>query len=170
MTIDELKAIAAKTLDWGVQWMLEHGDLAQMFYLVRHDGTQEVIQIDGEVTNSGRQKDFLAADLRRRLATGNYAAVLMLSDTFFASISPEKELIRRKLGLNVEQAAAAGLCDKHEAVMCTVESSEYQQQSRQEYKREGEKIVLDGTVKTMTSENPSYKSSGRFFRLFQRAP
>jgi hypothetical protein len=166
MTTDELKRLAETMLKFGVERMLEHGDLQQMFNLVRHDGAMELVTLDGAISNNARGKDMVAATMRRKLATGNHAAVLMLSDAFWARTTPEQEKIRQELGLNVEQAAAAGLCEKHEAVICTVESPFYHQQARQGYRREDGRIVLDGTVETMGSDDPTYKSSGRFFGMF----
>jgi hypothetical protein len=76
--------------------------------------------------------------------------------------------IARILGMNVEESEAAGLCQKIEALICSLETPLYCQMTRQSYKRDGDRIILDGppeiTVEDGRGSSPAL--AGRFYGRF----
>lgn len=171
MTIPELKKQARMAFDFAVQRMRENnGDLNQMFHLVKRDGSVEVLLIDGAISNSEQEKIKLSRLIKARVATGEIVAVIMMSDTFVATISQENEMIRRKLRMNVDEASAFGLCEKQEAVVVMLESPIYQQMLQQIYRRDpkdGRKITLVGELKITDNSDPNMKMApARFTGYF----
>jgi hypothetical protein len=145
LTIPDLKALAQRQLDYGIERIRETGDLMQTFILVKRDGTMEMIVIDRAITNDEQQKFTLSKMLKARVAEGEIEAVIMLSDVFFADdITPQGNAIRQQFRMTIEQAAAAGLCRMREAVMCMLESPIFGQHMQQEYRRDGTRIELVG--------------------------
>ncbi len=173
MTTDELKALARRQLEFGIEELRETGELVQKFTLVKRGGRLDIIFVEGAVTNDAGAKEALAMTLRKRVAPEGIEAVLMLSDVFWGTMrSREAELLRRSLDLNVEESAAMGLCDKHEAVMVTLESPILNQVLRQEYRREGDGtvIVLVGELFIRDDTSPDMKvRGGRFTGFFPHA-
>ncbi len=169
VTIPELQALARTTLDFGIEHIRQNGVLAQMFHLFKRDGTTEIQLLAGEITNSKQAKRLFGDLLRERCRQGEIEAVLMLSDIYFTStITPEQEKIRAAFGWNIEEASAAGLCDKHEAVMVSLESPIYVQLLRQEYKRDGKLITLVGEPMMEDDSAGRAQFSGNFAGFFER--
>jgi hypothetical protein len=168
VTIDELKAFAAETLDRVVSMMQKDGELHQHFYLVHRAGGLDILVITPEITNSEAAKAQLARDIRTRIAEGDVEAVVMVSDIFQTVMTSEQAKIHRALGLTVEQAGKAGLCTVTEAIMVTLESPIYRQLARQNYKREGAKIVLTGAPEIEDDVRPTVGFTGRFMNWFTR--
>ncbi len=148
MTIEELKSATEAILQIGIEELQATGSVMQTFHLIAADGARTVIAVTGEITNSERGKSALGKMIRQRIEQDHLVAVIMLSDVFFAkNITPEAEKIRHEMGLNVEQAHAAGLCDKHEGVMCSLDSPIYTMMLSQEYRRvpeDSDKVELVG--------------------------
>jgi hypothetical protein len=165
MTIEELKSFSANALNHAVKILTSTGNLGQIFHLIRRTGAHEVMGVSGE-TNSDAAKNGLAAMLRHRIAEyGDVEAVIMISDIFFAEITPEKAKIKELLGLNVEQAEAAGLCTKSEAIMVMLESPILQQMTIQMYERGHHgKVTLNGAP-VITDNTTGGKFAGRFMQL-----
>jgi hypothetical protein len=167
MTIDELKAFAARVLDESVERMRKEGDLHQSFYLLHRAGGFDFVLATADVTNSEPAKAALARKLRARIAeAGDIEAVVMVSDIWQTIITTEQAKIQRALGLTVEQAGKAGLCTVTEAIMVTLESPIYRQLARQNYKREGAKIVLTGAPEIEDDVRPTVGFTGRFMNWF----
>lgn len=154
MTITQLQAFARAALDYAVDSIREQGSIRQQFHLVgRDDAPIQVMVLDGSITNN---PDALAAFfevLRLKIKTDNVEAVVMLSDVFVTGeLTMEQAREKQRRGWNVEQAAQAGLCEKHEAVMVVLESPIYCQILRQKYRREpnvelvGELEIVDSTT------------------------
>jgi hypothetical protein len=169
MTIEELKTLSAHALDHAVGVLTSTGDLSQMFHLIRRSGAHEIIGVAGEITNSERAKGGLSAMLQDRIAAcGDVEAVIMVSDVFYADISPEKAKVKELLGLNIEQAEAAGLCTKAEAVIVTLESPILQQLTRQMYERGPDgKVTLKGAP-VITDNTIGGKFAGRFMGFLRQ--
>lgn len=144
MNIDALKRFAANMLRDAIEDLRRKGSIFAAFHLMKRDGGLELYLLDGPVTNSRNMKDQVAAKIRARVASGEITAVVFRSDTFWSEIAPEQDRIRRSFGMNVEEAAAAGLCVAHEGVMVILESPIYHQLSRQEYRRHDGRIELVG--------------------------
>lgn len=173
MTIDRLREIARKWFDSSIETLRRDGDLMQQFMLVGRDETVEFIAIDGPLTNSEIFKADLGRKIRARTESGELQAVLMVSDSFFASLTPEQDKTIKRLRLNVEQAHELGLCEKREAVSVYVESPIFQGVMRQEYRRcDGDKRIelvgepdirsdADGTMKASKSRFSGYWSAAR---------
>jgi hypothetical protein len=173
MTIEELKETAARALQFAIERLQERGDLAHMLHLVRRSGGIEIIGSTAEVTNSEKSKGELAKILRERMAVlGDVEAVIMISDVFWAELTPAQEKMMRVFGFNVEQAAAAGLCEKFEAIMVTLESPILYQMAKQKYTHsaDGRAIMLDGapeiTDDTGNTPRNFTRFTGRFTHLF----
>lgn len=164
MTIPQLQEFARAALDYAVDSIREQGSIRQQFHLVgRDDAPIQVMVLDGSITNN---PDALAAFfevLRLKIKTDNVEAVVMLSDVFVTGeLTMEQAREKQRRGWNVEQAAQAGLCEKHEAVMVVLESPIYCQILRQKYRREppestnavlvGEPEIVDST-KYLTNFN-----------------
>ncbi len=170
LTIPELQALARKTLDFGIEHIRQSGDLAQMFHLFKRDGTREIQLLTGEITNSKQAKRLFGDLLKERCRQGEIEAVLMLSDIYFSStMTPEQEKVRAAFGWNIEEASAAGLCDKHEAVMVSLESPIYVQLLRQEYRRDGKVITLVGEPMIEDDIHGKARFSGNMAGFFERA-
>jgi hypothetical protein len=169
LTIPALKALAQRTLDYGIERIRETGELMMTFTLVKRDGGIEMIGVDGETTNSGRRKDALAKTLKARVSEGQIEAILMLSDVFFADdITPQAEAIRQQFGMTIEQAAAAGLCRRREAVYCILQSPILALWMKQEYRRDGSRVELVGApeVQDDASGDWQVEAGGRFTGFF----
>jgi hypothetical protein len=169
MTIEELKSFSANALNHAVKILTSTGSLGQIFHLIRRTGAHEVIGVSGEITNSDAAKNGLAATLRQRIAKyGDVEAVIMISDVFWAEITPEKARMKKLLGLNVEQAEAAGLCTKSEAIIVMLESPILQQLTRQMYERGSDgKINLKGAP-VIADNTSGGKFEGRFMEFLRQ--
>jgi hypothetical protein len=166
MTIEQLKELAEAILTLGVDLLKERrGDLPAMFHLVKLDGSHEIIEIEGDLINRSDVKETLARRIRERVAAGELQAVALLSDTFVGRMTEENEKIRRRLGLNVEQSAALGLCERREAVMVALDSPTFRQVITQFYKREDGRIELSER-KMMDDTVPGNHGSGRMLDFF----
>jgi hypothetical protein len=157
MTTEELQRCAREAFDYGVATILRTGQLHMQFHLVKRDGGVEFVIADDSVTNNEGVKAKLAQELRERAKKGELVAIIHLSDSYFAEVTPMKDKIREELGLTVKQAADAGLIEAREAVMCILQSSILRMHLQQEYRRReddtcelvGEPIILsdaDGTL------------------------
>ena len=64
MTIEDLKAIAQKALDYGIERIRDDGELHMMFHLIGRDGAREIVVCDEpDITNSEEAKaDVFAKD------------------------------------------------------------------------------------------------------------
>jgi hypothetical protein len=174
MTIEELKKFAAVALEHAVQILVDTGDLPHMLQLVRRSGVIEIIVSLPDITNSEQNKYGLSQMLRARMAEhGDVEAVIMVSDVFWAYFTTEQEKIKRAFRLTVEQAAGAGLCERLEAVMVTLESPILYQMAKQKYIRGADKrtITLDGEPEVVddTGSTPDgiAQFTGRFTNLFR---
>jgi hypothetical protein len=167
MTIEMLKSLADHALEFGLECLQDGGELHMMFHLALRAGGIEMMVVAGDVTNDEDLKAQLAATIKARIAAGEIEAVIMLSDTWFAeNIAPEADRIRQAFRMTIEQAAAAGLCEKREAVMVRLESPIYWLHMQQEYVRSGERIEVKGE-RTRTDSldgGPNYKA--RFTNFF----
>jgi Icc-related predicted phosphoesterase len=170
MTIEELKALAQRVMDTGIEQIRETGSLMQKFILAKRDGGLDYMVIGGDITNSESAKSALSQEIKKRIATGDVQAVIHLSDTWFAKITPENQRIKEKLHMNVEEAAAFGLCEKAEAVMVTLESPILNLIMQQAYERDGNKVTLVGSVVTADDTDGTFRSDpARFTGLFHAA-
>jgi hypothetical protein len=167
MTIEKLKALADHALEFGLECLQDGRELHLMFHLVLRAGGLEMMVVDSGITNSEDAKAELAATIKARIAAGEIEAVIMLSDTWFAeNIHPEANKIRQAFRMTIEQAAAAGLCEKREAVMVRLESPIYWLHMQQEYVRSGDRIEVKGERSRTDSLDggPNYKA--RFTNFF----
>lgn len=158
MTIAQLKQLAQETLDYGIAEIRESGSLSQSFYLVKRGGGMDFVLVDGSVTNDESSKSALAKQLKERVAEGEVEAVIMLSDVYWAELDPKADTIRKRFGMTVKEAQDAGLCESHEGVLVTLESPILQQLSRQEYRRDGNRIELVGNA--LVADNASGNDTG----------
>jgi hypothetical protein len=174
MTVEDLKVIAQKALDFGIERIRETGDLHMMFHLVGREKT-EIVMCAGDVTNSEAAKAELSRDLKARVRAGGVEAVVMLSDTYIAEMTPAQEKLKRAFRMTVEDCFNAGMIPKREAVTVTLESPIYAQIARQEYRRVdgGRAIELAGAPQIISSiedaNGISGKYSGRFTGWFPTA-
>jgi hypothetical protein len=167
MTIEKLKDLADHALEFGLGCLREKGSLHLMFQLVLRAGGIEVMMVAGDVTNSEDAKAELAATIKARAAAGELEAVIMLSDMFFAeNITPEANKIRLAFRMTIEQAAAAGLCEKREAVMVRLESPIYWLHMQQEYVRAGDRIEVKGEPVRTDSLDGGPNWQARFTNFF----
>jgi hypothetical protein len=161
MTIDELRGLVDGIFAASVRQLQETGDLMQKIHVIKHDGSIDVIVLGGDITNNAGAKSVLGRILHQRVEAGDVEAIIMASDVFWAQISDENQKIRVALGLNVEQSAAAGLCEMQEAVVVTVETPIWCHTMRQNYRRVGDRIELVGEPE-MSDDGKWRAVSGRF--------
>jgi hypothetical protein len=165
-SIEELKRMAEGFGGMALDELRKSGSLMQKFHLIG-EGKIEIICSAGDVTNSEKAKGALAAQLRARIAEGDIEAVVMVSDVWITNITPEANKIKSAFRMNVEQAAAAGLCEKREAFICSLESPLYCQLTTQMYRREADRVVLDGPPEISVEDGRSgEKPNGRHFGRF----
>lgn len=147
MTIDELKELGQSCLNDAISDLQRTGSLNAYFVVVASDGLRrEVYATLDNAMNDEAFKTALARMIRDRVAKGDVVAVVFVSDVFFArDLNPDSDKVRKAFRMNVEQAAAAGLCTKHEGIIVQVESPIYQQHLTQEYRRDGAKIEMVGS-------------------------
>ncbi len=163
MTIAELKAFAARRLDDAIEDIRKTGELRQVFYLVKRGGGMDTYLLAADVTNDEDAKRQFGQQLKARVAAGDIEAVVHVSDSFLAEIEPEKNAVRKALGLTIKQAADAGLCTAREAVLCIVESPILYQVASQEYRRGGGRVELAGDPAIASDEDGRpLKIPGRF--------
>jgi hypothetical protein len=175
VTIEDLKAIAQRALDFGIERIRETGELHQMFHLVGREKTK-IIMCGGDVTNDEDAKQELSEHLKARVRGESIDAVIMVSDTYIAEATREQDAIRRAFGMTIEDMFKAGMIPKREAVTVTLESPIYAQCVTQEYRRaedDDKRVELVGApVITSTVEDAngiSGKYRGRFMNWFPEA-
>lgn len=169
LTIDQLRDLARRTMDFGIDKITKDGDLCQMFYLVRADGSMDVVVVEGGITNDENAKRALSITLKARVAAEGFLAVIMLSDVFFTeNLSKESDKLRQLLGLTIKQAADAGLCEITEAIIVSLESPIFYLILRQKYRRDGDCIELLGerTEEDDSSGNGIKPRRARFTGFF----
>ena len=179
MTIEDLKAIAQKALDYGIERIRDDGELHMMFHLIDRDGGREMVVCMPDITNSEEAKAAFARKLKERVRAGGVEAVAMVSDTYIAhNMTPAQEATRRAFRMTIEDCWKAGMIPKREAVSVTLESPIYQQLARQEYRRVdvgggAERIELVGAPEIISSlpdaNGRSAKYSGRMMGFFAHA-
>ena len=109
MTIEELKAIAQKELDYGIECIRDDGELHLMFHLIGRDGSREVFVCASDITNSEEAKAAFSRKLKERVRERGVEAVIMVSDTYIADITPEQEKVKRAFQMTVEDCWKAGM-------------------------------------------------------------
>ena len=175
MTIEDLKAIAQKALDYGIECIREGGELHLMFHLIGRDGVHEIVVCASDITNSEEAKAAFSRKLKERVRERGVEAVIMVSDTYIADITPEQEKVKRAFQMTVEDCWKAGMFPKREAVTVTLESPIYQQLTRQEYRRAdgGRAVELVGAPQIISSVPDANglggKYSGRMMGFFPAA-
>lgn len=172
MTYDELRQHAESLLRIAIDELRETGNPTNCFHLIGPD-TTDVIVVAGDSMNNPRFKDSLALDLRQRITTMKATAYFMVTDMFLSRFRSDdkqaamKERIRRALGLTIEQAAQAGLCEAQEAIGIVGETREGRSiQVMQEYLRnptDSKQISIQGepSIQEMAG------GYGRFFKMFE---
>ena len=93
VTIEDLKAIAQLALDQGVESIRDKGELHQMFHLIGRDGGREIIVCMPDVTNSEEAKAAFARKLKEHVRDRSIEAVVMVSDSYIADMTPEQEKV-----------------------------------------------------------------------------
>lgn len=176
MTIEELKAIAQKALDYGIECIRDDGELHMMFHLIGRDGGREMVVCADDITNSEEAKAAFARKLKERVRERGVEAVIMVSDTYICdSMTLAQDAIRREFRMTIEDCWKAGIIPKREAVSATLESPIYQQIARQEYRRAdgGRAVELVGVPEIISSipdaNGLSAKYSGRMMGFFAAA-
>jgi len=170
MTVEQLKSLAQGTLEFGTETIRKTGELCQQFTLAKRDGGLELIVIDGRITNDENAKSALGRMIHARVDAGEIEAVIMVSDTWIAEISPGNNAIKKRLRMTVSEAAAFGLCKKVEAVVCVLESPILQWLAQQPYDREGTKITLRGAPIIQDDTTGKWKHErARFSGFFAEA-
>lgn len=155
MTSDELRVRAAGIMQQAIGMLKQDGSVLQVFFIYTTEPATEIMPMPGWVTNNGRMKQLMARMLHNRVKAGDVEAVFMISDMFISSKVTKEvfdEIERR--GLNAEEAAAAGLCESHEALFVMAETPLTCMQLRQIYRRPDpdnpEKVELLGEPEELT--------------------
>ena len=117
-----------------------------------------------DVTNSEEAKAAFARKLKEHVRDRSIEAVVMVSDSYIADMTPEQEKVKRAFAMTVEDCWKAGLIPKREAVVVTLESPIYQRIARQEYRRvDGDRAVeLIGAPEIISSVPDANGMSGRY--------
>jgi hypothetical protein len=167
MTIGELREAADRALARATAELKETGTVTQTFFVHLRDGKAEMYVCSADLTNSESGKDQLSRRLKSRCATGDVQAIVMTSDIFWSSLTKEQEAAKDALGLNVEQAGKAGICEVREAVFVCAETPIFQRSICQAYRREGESISLDGAPEIHeTGDGSEWKARGGRFAAY----
>lgn len=169
MELERLKLNVDVLLAHGVVALQEKGAVDPMLELVKADGTAELMPIEGRLLNDGFAKSAIATLVRARVAAGGIEAVLLLSDIYYAVLSPESHRIMQERRLTVKQAADAGLCEKAEAVMVILDAPDYHQIARQPYKRVDGRIDLGERFDADSTMAGFGGAVGRFVNFFPQA-
>lgn len=168
MTVEELKSTALQILEDAKRELTKTGSLTQMLFLYSADRSVTIIAVDGEISNSEKEKDKLAEQVRSEIGRRNVVAVLMRTEVWGTQLSAEAARIKQRLRLTVEQADALGLCKKYEAIGISLESPLFQMIITQPYERKGGRIeLLAPQVFDSESTEPD-EISGRFMSFFPR--
>lgn len=168
MTIEELLGIAGEVWKFALEDLQKNGSINSTFHLFTRDKSREIYMTDGSINNSDFKTQF-ARMIRDRIAAGDIEGIVFICDTFFAvNLTPEQEKIRVAFGMNLEQAAAAGLCPKREALQMQVESPILRQVRLQEYKR-GQSIEIMGKLREITEGVDGRVLSSKLGRWFESA-
>jgi hypothetical protein len=171
MTIDELKALAETVLTTEIETLKRTGSINAKFILSKRDGAGEICVVPGGEINSREFKTAVAKHVRARIATGEITSLIFISDAFFTdNLTPEVEKIRRAFGLDIQQAAKAGLFELRECIMLQVESPILRLHITQEYKRDGETISLVGDRLVITEGENARVLPSKFGAWFPEAP
>jgi hypothetical protein len=173
VTTDELRDLAHKTLEFGVE-CLRSGELLQTVHLVKNEG-RDVIVIDPRISNDHESKRVLTQALKVRLqADPNIEAVLMLSDSYVTELTSEEALMRARLHMTPSEMSEMGFGRRREAIMVLLESPMYKQWLQQEYKRvklQGDNgadtIVLIGKPVVRVEGEHGVMVGGLFNNLFE---
>jgi hypothetical protein len=167
MRIDQIKGLAELMLQNALSRIHEAGTFTPMYNLVRRDGGIDVIGIEGKLMNSRAAKAEISGVIRQRAEASELEAVLFISDTFFGHVTnPDHQRMIETLRLDVEQAHALGLCEKHEAILVVIDTPIYQALIQQTYERNADKIVLK--ERRDTSAEPGAELSGRMVSYFDK--
>lgn len=163
MTTERVRARAREILTTAVGHLRRDGCVTQVFFIHTNELAVEMLPMPGAFTNSTTAKRLVAALLDARTKVGDVEAVFMVCDTFLSSAMTQaqhEEVMRR--GLSVEGAAAAGLCELHEALIVTAETPLMLTQLTQRYRRDAkdqDKVELLGEPEELSNANCL---SGRF--------
>jgi hypothetical protein len=164
MTLDEIREMARGIMARALEELKTTESVEACFYLITSAYGIEVHVLVGESVNDAGFKTRVSQMIRQRVQRGDIVGVIYVADTFWSKVKPDAYRAIRALKLGVEEAAAMGLCTKHEGVLMTLESPLTQETITQEYRRIEKTIELIGEPILRSGG----KFGGRFFGWFEK--